>query len=35
VPVAIGCDHSELAAETMLTDGQRRALAEDLESPRQ
>jgi hypothetical protein len=31
VPVAIGCDHPELIAETALTDEQRRALAEDLD----
>ncbi len=30
VPVAIGCDHPELAAETALTAEQRAALAEDL-----
>jgi len=30
VPVAIGCNRPELTAETVLTDEQRRALAEDL-----
>jgi hypothetical protein len=30
VPVAIGCDHAELVAETVLTEAQRRALDEDL-----
>ena len=35
MPVAIGCDHSELAAETVLTEEQRQVLAEDFESPRE
>jgi len=32
VPVAIGCDHPDLATETVLTAEQRTALAEDLQA---
>jgi hypothetical protein len=35
MPVAISCDLSELAAETVLTEEQRQVLAEDFESPRE